>query len=300
MGAATATWRQECHFDYRLTHNLLRPVGSKLDDNSGADVASAAERKVRVTAIAIGLIVLVCVFGGALLGMLLRTILPEHHLNDATKDVVKLVTGLIATLAALVLGLLIASAKNSFDTVNDGFRASAAKIVILDRALAQYGPETKELRALLKSSFAARMEQFFPKEQSRTSTLVSTAATATMEGFQERIRALTPQNDTQRSLQGRALDLSDAVAQARWLGIEHEENAIPTPFQVVLVFWLALMFASFGLFATRNAVAFVALFLGAVSLSAAIFLIEELNDPLQGYIAISRAPMERALGLLGQ
>jgi hypothetical protein len=293
-------WRQDCHFDYRLTHNLLRPVGSKLDDNSGADVANAAERKVRVSAIAIGLIVLVCVFGGALLGMLLRTILPEHHLNDATKDVVKLVTGLIATLAALVLGLLIASAKNSFDTVNDGFRASAAKIVILERALAQYGPETKELRALLKSSFAARMEQFFPKEQSRTSTLVSTAATATMEGFQERIRALTPQNDTQRSLQGRALDLSDAVAQARWLGIEHEENAIPTPFQVVLVFWLALMFASFGLFAQRNAVAFVALFLGAVSLSAAIFLIEELNDPLQGYIAISRAPMERALGLLGQ
>jgi hypothetical protein len=253
-----------------------------------------------VSAIAIGLIVLVCVFGGALLGMLLRTILPEHHLNDASKDVVKLVTGLIATLAALVLGLLIASAKNSFDTVNDGFRASAAKIVLLDRALAQYGPETKELRALLKSSFAARMEQFFPKEQSRTSTLVSTAATATMEGFQERIRALTPQNDTQRSLQGRALDLSDVVAQARWLGIEHEENAIPTPFLVVLVFWLALMFASFGLFAPRNAVAFVVLFLGAVSLSAAIFLIEELNDPLQGYIAISRAPMERALGLLGQ
>jgi hypothetical protein len=253
-----------------------------------------------VSAIAIGIIVLVCVFGGALLGMFLRKVLPEQHLNDASKDVVKLVTGLIATLAALVLGLLIASAKNSYDMVNDGFRASAAKIVLVDRALAQYGPETKGLRAVLKRGFADRVEQFFPKEQGRTSTLVSPQATGMMEGFQQQLRGLSPQNDAQRSLQARALDLSDAVAQARWLGIAHEENAIPTPFLVVLVFWLALMFASFGLFAPRNAVAITVLFLGAGSLAASIFLIEELNDPLQGYIAISGVPMERALGLLGQ
>jgi len=300
VGAETATWRQECPVDCCFTRDCLRPVGSKLDDASVPDVASSAERKVRVSAIGIGLIVLVCVFGGAVLGMFLRTVLPEHHLNDASKDVVKLVTGLIATLAALVLGLLIASAKNSYDTVNDGFRGSAAKIVLLDRALAQYGPETKELRAVLKRGFADRVEQFFPKEQGRTSTLVSPQATGMMEGFQQQLRGLSPQNDAQRSLQARALDLSDAVAQARWLGIEHEENAIPTPFLVVLVFWLALMFASFGLFAPRNAVAITVLFLGAGSLAAAIFLIEELNDPLQGYIAISRVPMERALGLLGQ
>lgn len=250
--------------------------------------------------IAIGLIVLVCVFGGAVLGMFLQKVLPEHYLNDASKDVVKLVTGLIATLAALVLGLLVASAKNSFDTVNEGFRESAAKIILLDRALAQYGPETKDLRDLLKRGFTARVEQFFPKGLSRTSTLSSPQATAAMEGFQQRLRALPPQSDAQRSLQSRALELSDAVTQARWLGIAHEENAIPTPFLVVLVFWLAVMFASFGLFAPRNAIAIAVLFLGAVSLSAAISLIEELNDPLEGFITISRAPMERALGFLGQ
>lgn len=250
--------------------------------------------------IAIGFIVLVCVFGGAVLGMFLQKVLPEHYLNDASKDVVKLVTGLIATLAALVLGLLVASAKNSFDTVNEGFRESAAKIILLDRALAQYGPETKDLRDLLKRGFTARVEQFFPKGLSRTSTLSSPQATAAMEGFQQRLRALPPQSDAQRSLQSRALELSDAVTQARWLGIAHEENAIPTPFLAVLVFWLALMFASFGLFAPRNAIAIAVLFLGAVSLSAAISLIEELNDPLEGFITISRAPMERALGFLGQ
>ena len=253
-----------------------------------------------MNSIAIGLIVLVCTFGGALLGMFLRTVLSEHHLNDASKDVVKLVMGLIATLAALVLGLLVASSKNSFDTVNEGFRESAAKIILLDRALAQYGPETKEVRDLLKAGFTARVEQFFTKGQSGNSTLNSTQATATMEGFQQRLRALSPQNDTQRALQSRALELSDAVTQARWLGIAHEDNSIPTPFMVVLVFWLAVMFTSFGLFAPRNAIAIAVLFLGAVSLSAAIFLIEELNNPLEGFITISRAPMDRALGFLGR
>jgi hypothetical protein len=96
------------------------------------------------------------------------------------------------------------------------------------------------------------------------------------------------------------LELTDAVTQARWLGIAHEENSIPTPFMVVLVFWLAVMFASFGLFAPRNAITIAVLFLGAVSLSAAIFLIEELNNPLEGLITISRAPMDRALGFLGR
>jgi len=253
-----------------------------------------------VTPIAIALIVLACVFGGALFGMFLRTILPEHHLSEASKDVVKVVTGLVATLAALVLGLLIASAKNSFDTVNEGFRESAAKIILLDRALAQYGPESKDVRELLKRSFAARVEQFFPKENSQSSTLSSPQATAAMEGFQQKIRALSPQNDIQRSLQSRALDLSDAIAQARWLGIEHQDNSIPTPFLIVLVSWLAAMFAGFGLFAPRNVIAVVVLFMGAVSLSAAIFLVEELNSPLEGMIAISKAPMETALRYLGQ
>jgi hypothetical protein len=253
-----------------------------------------------VPPIAISIVVLACVFGGALLGMFLRTVLPEHHLSEPSKDVVKLVTGLVATLAALVLGLLIASAKNSFDATNEGFRESAARVVQLDRTLAQYGPETKDIRELLRKSFSARIEQLFPKEGSRGVTLNSPQATAAIEGFQQRLRALTPQNDTQRSLQSRALDLSEAVAQARWMGIEHEDNTIPASFLVVLVFWLAAMFTGFGLFAPRNAIAVVVLFLGAVSLSAAIFLVEELNRPLGGIITISRVPMDTALGFLGQ
>ncbi|MET0167839.1 MAG: hypothetical protein ABW205_10085 [Burkholderiales bacterium] len=250
--------------------------------------------------IAIASIVLVCVFGGALFGMFLRAILPEHHLSDESKDVVKLVTGLIATLAALVLGLMVGSAKNSFDAVNDGFRQSAARIIVLDRTLKQYGPETKELRELLRRAFAARIERLFPQDRSQRSTLGAAEGTTAVEGFQQRVRELAPENDAQRSLQAHALEIAEAVVQARWLAIEQEDNTIPTPFLVVLVFWLAAMFTSFGLFAPRNAIAIAVLFLGALSLSASVFLIEELNNPLDGFITISSAPMYKALALLGQ
>ena len=164
--------------------------------------------------------------GGALLGMLLRTVLPEHHFNDATKDVVKVVTGLLATLAALVLGLLVASSKNSFDTVNEGFRSLPPRSFfwIGGGAIRTGDPRNPEV---LKAGFAARIEQYFPTGESGHSTLQDPQATAAMEGFQQRLRVLSPQNDAQRALQARALELSEAVTQARWSGIEHEDNSIP-------------------------------------------------------------------------
>jgi hypothetical protein len=253
-----------------------------------------------VNAFAVASIVLACVFGGALLGMFLRTVLPEHHLSDESKEVVKLVTGLVATLSALVLGLLIASAKGSFDTINESFRQAAAKIILLDRTLAQYGPETKELREQLRTSFKAQIDVLFAKDRASGATPNFPQGTATIEGFQEKLRALSPQNALQRSLQSRALDLIDGVAQTRWIGIEHQDNTIPRPFLIVLVFWLSAMFATFGLFAPRNAIAVAVLFVGALSLAAAIFLIEELNNPLGGLISVSRAPMDMAYSQLGK
>src|SRR6516165_1391537 len=96
------------------------------------------------------LIVFAVVFGGALVGMALRRILPEHHLSQDTKDVVKLGMGLIGTIAALVLGLLIASAKSSYDTQKNGLAQMAANVLLLDRILAHYGPETKGCRDQLR------------------------------------------------------------------------------------------------------------------------------------------------------
>lgn len=253
-----------------------------------------------VSPIAIAAMVCACVFGAGLLGMSLRRVLPEHHLSDASKDVVRLVTGVVATLSALVLSLMVASAKSSYDATNEAFRQSAAKIVLLDRALAQFGPETRELRERLRQDFATRVEQYFPQGEARGGALDSPQAAVTAESFARSLRALAPVTEDQRELRARALELNDTVSQSRVLAIEHRDNAIPAAFLIVLVAWLCAMFAGFGLFAPRNVVAVCTLLLGALSLSAAIFLIDELNDPFEGLVVIGRAPMDLALRQLGQ
>ena len=197
----------------------------------------------------------------------------------------------MATLAALVLGLLVASAKTSFETFNNVFRQNAAKVIVLDRVLAQYGQETKELRDFIRDAYATRIEELFPRDKSERVSLDAAQETARVEGIQQRLRALTPRNNAQRALQSRALEISSEVVQGRGGWASKKKR---TPFQRHFwwcsVFWLAAMFTSFGLFAPRNATAIAVLFLGALSLTASIFLIEELNDPLHGFIAISSAP----------
>jgi len=252
-----------------------------------------------MSALAIASIVFVCVFGGGMLGLYLRMFLPEHHLREDSTGVVKLGTGLIGTLAALVLGLLIASAKNNFDRVSDDIAQTAAKIVLLDRTLAAYGPETKETRSLLRSAFASTVE-LISRGGSVVEGMDTPQRVSRFEGIQRKLRGLAPRNDTQRSLQSRALELSNDLAQMRWLLIEQGEGSIPTPFLVVLVLWLAIIFAGFGLVSAKNATVVTTFFLCALSVSGSIFLIEELNSPLAGLMKISTAPLQNALSHLGQ
>src|SRR5205807_8118827 len=105
-----------------------------------------------------------CIFGGALVGMLLHGLLPQPHLRDTSKDTVKVVAGMIATLSALVLGLLVGSAKSSFDATNTAVIQNGAKIILLDRVLATYGPETKDAREQLRRALADGVEMFWPEE----------------------------------------------------------------------------------------------------------------------------------------
>ena len=253
-----------------------------------------------MSSLAIASIVFVCVFGSALLGLFLRTVLPDHHLSEDSTGVVKMGTGLLATLAALVLGLLIASAKTSFDKINDEVTQTAAKVVHLDRALAHYGPETKEARDLLHRVFASAIELIFAGKGSSLAKLDAPERLATMEQFQTKLLDLAPRNDAQRSLQSRAVELSHELAQMRWLVIAQGEGSIPTPFLVVLVFWLAIIFAGFGLLSAKNPTVVAILVVCALSVSGAIFLIEEMDRPLDGLMKISSAPLRNALAHLGQ
>ena len=109
-------------------------------------------------------IVFACVCCGALLGMLLRRVLPEDHLNNNSKDVVKLGMGLVATMAALVLGLLVAAAKDQYEAQRDGLDQISAKLILVDAGLAQYGPETAGARELLRRTVAAALDRIWPQE----------------------------------------------------------------------------------------------------------------------------------------
>ena len=241
-----------------------------------------------------------CIFGGALLGLSLSGRLPEPHLRDKSKDTVKVAAGMIATLAALVLGLLVASAKNSFDTMNAAITQGGAKIILLDRVLAAYGPETKDVREQLRRAVAAGIEMFWPEEKNMGSGMTGFERANAMEMIQAKLRSLTPTTDAQRQLLSQAEQISNDMLQARWLLIEQAQSALPMPFLVVLLFWLTMLFLSFGLFAPRNATVIIVLLIGAMSVSGAIFIILEMNHPLRGMIKVSSAPMRKALEHLGQ
>ena len=248
----------------------------------------------------IGLISAGCIFGGALLGLLLQGLLPEGHLRDNSKDTVKVVGGMIATLAALVLGLLVSSAKSSFDATNTAIVQNGAKIILLDRVLAAYGPETKDAREQLRGAVAAGIEIFWPEENVRASGMAGFEKANAMEVLQAKLRKLAPAGEIQRQLLSQAQQISNDLLQARWLLIEQAQTALPAPFLVVLLFWLTMLFLSFGLFAPRNVTVISVLLVGALSVSGAVFIILEMNHPLQGMIKVSSAPMRKALEHLVQ
>ncbi|HEY7321547.1 MAG TPA: hypothetical protein VIE89_28620 [Candidatus Binatia bacterium] len=252
----------------------------------------------RVSSITISFIVLACVFGGALLGIFLHAVLPQHHLSSETKDIVKLGMGLVGTMAALVLGLLVASAKGYYDTQGAEVTQLAANVALLDRVLAHYGPETKEPRTILRAAVGRAIDQMWPKEN--TKGVLITPSAAGGEILLDKIQQLSPTNDMQRSLQGEASGIAMDIGKTRWLMYAQETAAVSFPLLIVLVLWLTVIFVSFGLFAPFNATVVSSLFVSALSVSGAIFLILEMYSPYTGLIQISSAPLRAALAQLGQ
>jgi hypothetical protein len=251
-----------------------------------------------VSSIAVSLIVFACVFGGAVCGMLLRRALPPNHLSGDSKDVVKMSMGLVATMAALVLGLLVSSAKSFYDAQSSELTQAAARLILLDRLLAHYGPETKEVRDLLRSTLADSIDRIWLQERTESSRLG--APPTGPEVLLVKIQALSPQDDRQRSLQAQALSMAVDLIQTRWLMYEQETGSVSGPMLVILVFWLAAIFISFGLFAPPNATVIVALLVAGLSVSGAIFLILEMYAPFGGIIKLSSDPLRAALTHLGQ
>jgi hypothetical protein len=248
-----------------------------------------------MSSLTISLIVFACVFGSALLGFFVRRFLPEHHLASESKEVVRLGMALVGSIVALVLGLLTASAKGYFDTQSTELIQLSANVVMLDRALTHYGPETKEERALLRG-IVTRM--LAAHRGSGPSDLALAGVGA--EGLFDRILALSPANDHQRTLKAQALGLTIETGRIRWLIIEQNAAAVPLPLVAMLALWLALIFASFGLFVSPNATVITSLCLSALAVSGAVLMILDFYTPYAGLIQVSVDPLRAALAHLGQ
>lgn len=248
----------------------------------------------------IAMTVFACLFGGALAGLLIQGLLPEHHMRSDSKDAVKLGAGLIATMAALVLGLLVGAAKSSFDTVNAGLTQSSAKFVVLDRLLAEYGPETQAAREELRGTIAYAIGLIWPEKNGGAKLLKDVEGARGMERVVTMVRQLTPQSEPQRTTQAEALRIGQDLLISRWTLIEQEQVALPPIFLIVLVFWLTMLNVTYGLYAPRNLTVISVLLVCALSVAGSVFLITEMNRPLEGMIKVSSAPMRKAMEYLGK
>lgn len=263
-----------------------------------------------MSSFAISVSVFACVFAGAVLGLLIRTRLPDHQLSPEGKDLVKQVTGVVGTMTALVLGLLVASAKGSFDAQRNGVAQLAANATILDRFLALYakhaqgtpeGTKAQEARGLLRAAVADLLRRTWPEEATPEEAGVSVGTAGRYEEVFERVLALEPKTDSQKLLQGQALRIMGDIGQMRSsLAAQQRASSIPTAFLVVLVLWLALILGNFGLLAPRNALALLSLGLCALIVSSSLFLVFELDHPFHGMIQISSQPLRGALEQLGR
>jgi hypothetical protein len=244
------------------------------------------------------LIVFGCLVGAVVFGMALRRRLPENHLTTDSRDVVKLAMGLVATMAALVLGLLVSSAKGSYDTERSEVIQMAAQVAFLDRVLGAYAPEAAGVRTQLRDTVEEGIRQMWPGELRRPADRTPNIQAGNV--LYGAIQRLSPQNDTQTALKSQAAALAVDLAQVRSLLAAQSIASISPPMLIILVSWLVVIFLGFSVLAPPNATAIVALMVSALAVSGAIFLILELDEPFGGLIGISSEPMVNALDQLAK
>jgi hypothetical protein len=243
------------------------------------------------------LIVFGCLVGAVLLGRTLRSLLPEAHLSTESKDAVKLAMGLVATMSALVLGLLVSSAKGAYDTQRTEVIQMAAKVAFLDRLLAAYGPQAAEVRAALRHSVEEGMRQMWPGQMRQPADRSPQIQAGNV--VYGAIQRLSPQNDTQSALKSQAATLATDLGQLRSLLAAQSVPSVSQAMLTILVSWLVVIFLGFSVLAPPNATTILALLVSALAVSGAIFLILELDEPFGGLIGISSEPMLNALRQLG-
>jgi hypothetical protein len=250
-------------------------------------VGEKSMKSIAVTSVVFGL-----VFAGALAGISVRA--THDPLASEAKEVVRLTMGLMTTMTGLVLGMLVSSAKSSYDARKNEVAEMSTQIVVIDRLLAGYGPETAEIRVQFRQLVEVGIERIWPRQGLQPFDLKPTDHGQTLV---EQIQLLEPKNNGQTSTIAQVTPLILTLRQTQWrMFLKTEQRAIPLPLLIVVVSWLSAIFFSFGLFAAPNAIVLTTFAVGAIGVSSAIFIIRGMYTPFAGALKISPAPILKALG----
>jgi hypothetical protein len=245
--------------------------------------------------ITVSVLVSACIFAGGIAGLLLHRVLPQTHLTKETQDVIRLGSGMLSVLASLVLGLLIATAKSSYDSTGQAIRNYAAELALLNETLRDYGSAASAPRDLLRTYTRDFLAEGWPQD-GRQSVIADNAATrALLERVREAIRALKPSDKAAESLQDQATSINQNLLRQRWLLIEQQGPNVQRVVLLVLVSWVTVIFVSFGLNAPRNGTVLAAFLICSMAIGGSIFLILEMDRPLDGVMRISSWPVQNAL-----
>ena len=238
------------------------------------------------------LIAFAVVFAGGVLGLLVGRLLPEKYQSDDTQRIVQTATGMISLITALVLGLLVATAKGKFDTTNQTTEALAAKLMLINRQLVT---EANDARELLRKYTIARIAAIWPDEAGAKPGPDNPPPWKLLESLQQSLSGLTPKTEAQRSETAVASEAAVDLEKTTWLETAQAASHVQQPFVVILIAWLFVLFVSFGLFAPRNVLVVVALFVGALAIAGAVLLIVDMDLPYEGMLVVSPEPMQQAL-----
>jgi Protein of unknown function (DUF4239) len=232
---------------------------------------------------------------GAAIGMVLKRALPAELLEGGSKEAIRLGAGFLSTLAALVIGLMIASAKNTYDNQNTNIRQLGTNAVLVDQMLTQYGPEAKAARTLLREIIPSATLRIWRENAAGEGGGSAFVVSETAERFYRAVEGLKPANPEQTSLKSRIIQLTTDMGRTRLLVFTQGDEAIPVPFFIVLVFWLVVIFASFSLFAEPGLIVAASTLVFALSVSSALFLIVDLGHPFQGLMQVSNHHLHMVL-----
>jgi len=240
-------------------------------------------------------LVAACVFAGGMAGLYLHRVLPAHHLTKETQDTIRLGIGMLSVLASLVLGLLIATAKTSYDSTDRAIRTYAAELALLNEVLRDYGGTASVPRDLLRKYSERLLQDGWPTGDDRPAALESQPTEALLERVREAIRALQPIDAGQESLRAQAIDININLLRQRWQLIEQQGPAVKRTVLIVLVSWVTVIFASFGMNAPRNGTVMLAFLICSLAIGGSIFLILDMDRPLDGLMRISSWPLRNVL-----